>query len=116
MRQVIDLAARRLSVAATAYYLFDNPVMEDGDFDELVKLVADKWAYLPAYYQDCFESPEALRATAFHIYISAACYNATLHELRDAGVDEDLNARPFEAEAEWESPIGRTVEIMSLGG
>lgn len=116
MRQVIDFAARRLSVAATAYYHFGQAIMPDGEYDQLAMLIVREWHWLSDYFKDVFESAEAINASGHHIYISNQCYMATLRALREAGVDEDLCAPPWNATATWEGPNGEAVEIMSLGG
>lgn len=114
MRTVVDLAARRLSVAALAYYRHDISVMDDCDFDALSDFVAEYWNYLSQYYKDVFESADAIKATAHHIYVSEMAYNGMRAELRRRGIDYDLDARGFEATAQWEDDDGKTVGIMSL--
>lgn len=116
MKDVMDFAARRLSVAACAYYHFNTPITDDANYDALSRLVADNYEYLPQYYQEVFESAEAIRTTGHHIYVSRQCFQATLRAMRDAGVEEDLQAPDFEPTAVWEDAEGNGVEIMGLGG
>ena len=118
MRQVIDFAARRLSVAATAYYHFGVSITDDANFDELSVLVAAYWDNLSPFFKEVFESPEAIRTTAHHIYINERTWHGTLHELRRLGYDEPINVRPFTEDAMWEDPENPeiTQRIMSLGG
>jgi hypothetical protein len=115
MRQVMDLAARRLTVAAAAYYHFNHSLMDDAEYDALSRLVADNWPYLALYYQEVFESPEAIRATGSHILMSQQAYQATLRELREAGLDHDVGAHEWEPVADWEGD-GVTVPVMGFGG
>lgn len=115
MYAVMDLAARRLTVAAIGYYKFGYGLMQDYDYDVLSKLVAHHWDYLSTYYQEVFESPVAIAATGSHIMFSEAAYRATLHELREAGVDYDLGGGDFKASAEWEGPNGERVPVMGFG-
>lgn len=75
-----DFAARRLIVAAYAYYVLDQPIMDDGEYDKLSRFVARNWDELDRDRKWALDTPEATRSSGAHIYFPEiavrACYLA----------------------------------------
>jgi hypothetical protein len=72
-----DLIARQVIIAAYCYYVLDDPITEDAKFDRACETVAKKWDALHPDRQWALGSPDAIRASGFHIkFSSAAVYGA----------------------------------------
>lgn len=87
-----DLAARKLIVAAYAYYVLDQPIMDDAEYDRLSRYVARNWDELDRDRQWALDTPEATRSSGAHIFFSVAAVSACYHELNRQG---DTPRLPF---------------------
>lgn len=115
MDEIIDHAARKLIVAAIAYYRFDHPIMPDYEYDRIAAIIASNWDYLSPLFKETLGGPDDIRATGYHFLASQAAYHATLHELRQRGVDREIDPNGFQAQAEWVSEDGKeTVQLMGI--
>lgn len=80
-----DLAARRVIVAAYAYYVLDQPIMSDAAYDRLSKYVANNWDELDRDRQWALDTPEDTRAGGSHIFFSQIAVGACYRELINRG-------------------------------
>lgn len=80
-----DLAARRLIVASYAYYVLDNPIMSDGDYDKVSQRVADKWADLDPDRQWAMGTPDDTRAGGSHFKFTTRAVMAVAAKFAELG-------------------------------
>lgn len=73
-----DLAGRRIIVAAYCYYVLDDPVMTDAEYDKLSQYVADNWDALDPDRQWALGNPDSTRAGGSHIKFSRRAVSAAL--------------------------------------
>ncbi|SRR6266705_6276160 len=71
-----DLAARKILVAAYIYYVLDDNVMTDDEYDQLSIYVADNWAELHPTRQFCCGDPESTKASGSHFKFTVLCVSA----------------------------------------
>lgn len=81
-----DLAARKLLVAAYAYYVLDEPIMDDARYDELSRYVARNWNELDPDRQWALDTPEQTRSSGMHFYYPVIAVHACYHELHRRGI------------------------------
>lgn len=75
-----DLASRKIIVAAYCYYVLDNPVMTDAQYDKLSIIVAEGWDELDPVRQWQLESAAATRAGGHHIKFTAFSVSAAYYQ------------------------------------
>ena len=73
-----DLVARWIITAAYIYYVLDESVMLDSEYDAWSAYVADHWDELHEDRKWALESPEAIRASGYHIKFSTQAYYSAL--------------------------------------
>lgn len=71
-----DLAARKVIVAAYCYYVLDEPVMDDAEYDRLSRYVARHWDELDRDRQWALDTPEAIASSGAHIYFAVIAVDA----------------------------------------
>ena len=99
----VDLAARKVIVAAYLYYVLDGPTMSDAKFDELSRFVADHWEELSELRQWQLGSPDELRASGGHIRFTVA----SVHAARQAYIEYYRRYPSVGPPADWkEHTIG----------
>ena len=81
-----DLAARRVIVAAYAYYVLDQPVMDDAEYDRLSRYVARNWDDLDEDRQWALDTPEQTRSSGSHIFFPTIAVAACYRELDRQGI------------------------------
>ena len=104
-----DLAARQVIVAAYCYYVLDNPVMDDGEYDKLSVVAADNWSELHKDRQWALGDPESTRAGGSHIKFSMRAVCAAHDKLERMG----RTAKPFEHRWRRAKGIGRYVTALA---
>lgn len=91
-----DLAARRVLMSALLYYECSTNVLSDAEYDELSRLVADRWSDLTPFRQWQLGSPEEIRASGHHVKITVLVeHGARSWHLRVH------NTKPTLLPAEW---------------
>ena len=65
-----DCAARWVIMLSHLYYDRDVSLVDDAEFDRLCAFAADRWDEVSSIRQWQLESPEAIRASGFHIKIT----------------------------------------------
>lgn len=65
-----SLAARRAIVGAFCYYVLDDPIYSDAEWDRYCSQAASNWELLTADEQWSLGSPEEIRASGYHIRFS----------------------------------------------
>jgi len=71
-----DLAARRIIVAAFAYYVLDDPIMDDARYDKLSRHVARNWEDLHPDRKWALHSAHETKSSGSHIRFSVAAVHA----------------------------------------
>lgn len=71
-----DLAARRVLMSAYLYYVLDNPVLPDNEYDALANWVAERWHRVAPIRQWQCGSKEQIAATGHHVKVTWATVDA----------------------------------------
>lgn len=72
----LDLCARQIVVASLLYYRHDHSFMTDHEFDDMCRRVAGAWSGLSPLRKFMLDSPDAIRASGFHVKVTCAAENA----------------------------------------
>ncbi|WP_439357721.1 DNA ligase LigA-related protein [Bradyrhizobium sp. DASA03007] len=82
----LDLCARQIVVASLLYYRHDHSFMSDHDFDDMCRRVAGAWSGLDPVRQFMLGSPGEIRASGFHVKVTAFAENAAYAWMRQSRV------------------------------
>lgn len=85
----VDLAARKILVAAFCYYELSESVMSDGDYDALSNYVADNWNALHPDRQFCLGDAESVRASGHRFKFTTLCVAAAYKLLADLNINPE---------------------------
>ena len=65
-----NLAARRVLMSAYLYYELASPVLSDAEYDDLARLVSDRWDDLTPMLQWQLGSKEAIRSSGHQVHLT----------------------------------------------
>lgn len=76
------------------YYRCASPVLTDGEYDALVEEAASGWKHLEPIRKWQLGSPDAIRATGYHVKITGLAMSAALDwHLREKGFPPGMSSR-----------------------
>ena len=99
-----DLAARKILVAAYIYYVLDDNIMSDDEYDKLSIYVADHWDELSEARQWALGDAESTRASGSHFKFTMATVGSAYYQLEAL---EKATKREFPTQWTYDFEFGR---------
>jgi hypothetical protein len=95
-----SLVARWVLMLSHLYYDRNVSLVDDATYDGLCAMVADRWEELDDALQTMLGSPDEIRTTGSHVYLSRLTIAGAEALARDLGVELEPYTPKFESEYE----------------